>query len=308
MRDRHLRVRPAFAAAVSLAAAFEVFLVVCTQIKPVMKATPWRDDPYHAWISLVVFALPMLLTVVALRCIGPWLPWGRSSSRGRRRDLAKAGVVLTALVAVTAVDCWVAVGLGEHRAAWDRRTTWLLAALAVMSAATPVVAWLGLRDLRTLPRETDADWVGDVLPAPVAVWVRRHDRAVFLTASAVAATAIIGALAIGERWTDPLLIGWALAVEITCYYAFCVVTNALLGFVERPVRDRRVEHAVVIGSLALQVAVAFHGQLEPLIGVGSPNGVPRLVEATFGPAVLVFASALAVVWLRPDPERARPAR
>ena len=308
MRHRNLRVRPASAAAVLLAAAFEVFLVVCTQLKPVMRVTPWQDDPYHGWISLAVFALPMLLVVVALRAAGPWLPWGRSSTTGRQRDLAKAGLVLTSLVAITALDCWLAVGLGEHHAAWDRRTTWLGVALGVMTAAVPLVAWRCLRDLRTLPRETDADWVGDVLPASVATWVRRHDRAVFLAASVVAATAIIGALVVGERWTDPLLIGWALAVEITCYYAFCVVTNAVLGFVERPVRDRRTERAVVIGSLAFQVSVAFHGQLEPLLGIGSPDGVPRLVEVTAGPAVLVFALALAVVWLRPVREPARPAR
>jgi hypothetical protein len=307
MRHMTTGLSRSFVSAVALATAFEVFLVLCTQDRSMVVRTPWQDDPYHAWISLAVFALPMLLVVAVLRVASAWLPWGRSSSGGRRHDLARAGLVLVAFVGATAIDCWVAVVLREHRSAWDGTTTWLLAALGAMSVATPVVAHLGVRDLRALPREPDADWVGDVLPVRAATWVRRHDRAVFLTASVVAAIAITGALAYGERWTDPLLIGWALAVEVTCYYAFCVVTNALLGFVDRPDRDRRTERAVVTGSLALQAAVAFHGQLEPLVGVGSPDGVPRLVEVTIGPGLVVFVVMLVVLRLRPA-ARARPAR
>jgi hypothetical protein len=299
--------RPSSLAPAALAAAFEVFLVLCTQDRSLMAVTPWQDDPYHAWVSLVVFALPMLLVVVALRSIGAWLPWGRSAGVGRRRDLAKAGLLLTSLVGATEGVCWLAVVLREHRSSWDGRTTLLLTALAVVTVAVPVAALLGVRDLSRLPRERDVDWVGDVLPAPLAAWVRRHDRQVFLAASVVAAVAIIGALAVGERWTDPVLIGWALAVEVTCYYAFCVLTNAVLGFVDRPHRDSRTERAVVLGSLVLQVAVAFHGQLEPRIGIGSADGVPRLVEVTLGPALLVFVGAYAVLWVRPV-ARARPAR
>lgn len=307
MHAQLLRSRPAFVLAVGLATTFEVFLVLCTQSKAIMDVTPWQDDPFHAWISLVVFALPMLLVVTALRAVGPWLPWGRSSDAGRQRDLVKAGLVLTAFVAATALDCWLAAALGEHRSLWDRRTTWLLVALAVMTAALPVVAWLGVRDLARLPRERDADWVGDVLPARLAAWVRRHDSAVFLSASAVAAGAIIGALAHRERWSDPVLTGWALAVELTCYYAFCVLTNAVLGFVDRPARDRRTERAVVLGSLVLQAAVAMHGQLEPVLGFGSPDGVGRLVQVTVGPGLLAFVAALVVLRFRPA-GRARPAR
>lgn len=294
-------------ASVALATAFEAFLVVCTQSRAVMAVTPWQDDPYHAWISLTVFALPMLLAVVGLRSVGAWLPWGRSSAPARRRDLTRAGLVLNALVAATAVDCWISVALREHHDAWDRRTAGLLVALVVLTVLVPAVIWLGVRDLRTSPRERDADWVGDVLPQPLAAWVRRHDRAVFLGASVLAAVAIVGALAVGEGWTDPLLVAWALVVEITCYYAFCVLTNAVLGFVDRPVRDPRLERAVVTGSLVLQAAVAFHGQLEPRLGIGSPDGVPRLVEVTVGPALLVFVLALVAAGLRQG-RPARPAR
>jgi hypothetical protein len=295
---------PAYALA--LAVLFEAFLVLCTQDKSLMAVTPWQDDPYHAWISLVVFAVPMLLVVTAVRSVRGWLPWGGGDG-GQRRDLVKAGVLLTALVASTAVVCWLAVVLHEHRALWDRRTTLLLVSLAALSLASLGVAVAGVRDLTRVGEERRSDWVGDVLPAALAAWVRRHDRLVFLGASVTAAVAIVGALAGGEHWTDPLLIGWALVVEVTCYYAFCVLTNAVLGFVDRPDRSSRTEAAVVLGCLALQAAVAFHGQLEPLAGIGSPDGVSRLVEVTLAPGLLVFAVAYGVSRLRPAAP-ARPAR
>jgi hypothetical protein len=291
----------------ALAVVAEAFLVLCTQDEGIAQVTPWQDDPFHAWISLVVFALPMLLVVVAVRSVDPWIPWGRSGGGGRRRDLVKAGLLLTAFVAATAADCWVSVVLQRHRSAWDGHTTALMVWLAVITVAVPLVALAGHRELSPMSHERDADWVGDVLPAPLATWVRRHDREVFLGASVIAAGVIIGTLAYGERWTDPVLIAWAYAVEVTCYYAFCVLTNAVLGFLDRPDRDRRVERAVVIGSLAFQAATAFHGQLEPLAGIGSPDGVPRLVEVTVGPGLLVFGLSYVALRLRPGAP-ARPAR
>jgi hypothetical protein len=307
MREYTRTVTPAVVSAVAVAVTVEALLVLCTQDKSVMAVTPWQDDPYHAWVSLVVFALPALLAVTALRSVGAWLPWGRSNAAGRRRDLVRSGLVMTALVGATVLDCWLSVLLGEHRASWDRRTTWLLVVLAAMTVAVPVVAWLGLRDLRALPRERDADWVGDVLPARLAAWVRRHDRLVFLTASVVAAVAIVGALAYGERWTDPLLIGWAVAVEITCYYAFCVLTNAVLGFIDRPERERRTERAVVIGSLVGQVAVALHDQLAAWVGMAPLDTATQLVEVTAVPGLVAFAGAFVVLRVRPAAP-ARPAR
>jgi hypothetical protein len=305
------RVPVALSSSLTLAVAFEAFLLLVTQDKPVMAVTPWQDDPFHAWISLAVVALPMLLAVVAIRWVGgAWLPWGTSSPRARRRDLAKAGLVLTTFGAGTALVCWLSVLLRQHRESWDERTWWLLLALAVMTAAVPVVAWLGIAAVGALPRERDSDWVGDVLPADLAAWVRRHDVAVFAGASGVAAAGVIGALAFGERWTDPLLIGWALLVEVTCYYAFCVVTNALLGFVDRPDRSdrqRRTERALVIGTLVLQAAVAMHGQLEPRFGIGSVDGVGRLVQVTVAPGVLAFAAAMVLLPFRRGVP-ARPAR
>ncbi len=291
-----------------LTVLFEVFLVVGIQDKTLLAATPWQDDPFHTWVSLAVFALPMLLTVTASRMAGPWLPWGRSGAAGRRRDLVKAGLLMTAFDSVTALVCWLAVLLRADHALWTGRTTWLVVVLAVLTIPVPVVAGIGVRCLADLPVERDADWVGDVLPARLAVWVRRHDRSVFLGASVVAAVVIIGALAYGERWTDPLLIAWGLAVEVTCYYAFCVLTNAVLGFVDRPARDRRTERAVVVGSLAGLAAVAWHDQLAAWVGMAPLDSVAHLVELTGGVGVLGFLVALVVLRLRRPSRPARPAR
>jgi hypothetical protein len=148
-----------------------------------------------------------------------------------------------------------------------------------------------------------------VLPSRLAAWVRRHDRTVFLGASLIAAVGIIGALAYGERWTDPLLIGWGLAVEVTCYYAFCVLTNAVLGFVDRPARDRRTERAVVVGSLSALAAVAWHDQLASWLRM-APLDVVGLVELTGGAGLLGFLLAFAVLRVTPwaSSRPARPAR
>ena len=301
-------------AAYLLTVLVELFLGVGNQDKAVLAASPWQDDPFHTWVSLAVFALPALLAVTALRAVGGWLPWGRSSSVARQRDLVRAGLVMTSFDAVTVAVCWLAVALRWDRQLWDSTTPWLVAVVGALTVPVPVVVWLGMRWLRSrnavaAPDDVPADWVADVLPAPLAAWVRRHDRLVFLTASVVAACGIVGGLALGEGWTNLLLIGWAVALEITCYYAFCVLTNAVLGFIARPPRDRRTERAVVVGSLAFQLAVAMHNQLAPLIGFGAPGGVGRLVQVTVVPALAAFAVALVLLrlGLRPG-SRARPAR
>jgi hypothetical protein len=304
-----LSVARALAPSVVLAVLFEVFLVVGIQDKRLMAAAPWQDDPFHTWVSLALFAVPMLLTVTALRTSGPRLPWGHSGTVGRRRDLVRAGLVLTAFNGATTLVCWLAVLLRADRSLWNGSTAWLILVLGVLTAPVSVVAWLGVRSLHGLPVERDADWVGDVLPSRLAAWVRRHDRTVFLGASLIAAVGIIGALAYGERWTDPLLIGWGLAVEVTCYYAFCVLTNAVLGFVDRPARERRTEWAVVVGSLSVMAGVAWHDELASWLGM-APLDVVGLVELTGGVGLLGFLVALVVLRLRPwgSSRPARPAR
>jgi hypothetical protein len=294
-----------------LGAVCEAFLLAGFADHAWEAAAPWQDDPFHTWVSFAVFALPALFAVSALRALGGWLPWGRTESAGRRRDLAKAGLVVAAFCAVTAAVCWLAVAVGAERARWVSTTTWWLVSLVVLTLPLPAVALAGRRALADDPHpegaERRADWVGDVLPAPAAAWVRRHDRAVFLVASVVAAVGIVVPLAYGERWTDPLLIGWALVVEVGCYYAFCVLTNAVLGFVDRPQRSDRVERATVLAGVVVVVAVAFHDQIAEVVGLAPLGSAGGLAEVTLGPGALAFACALAAGRIRPATP-ARPAR
>jgi hypothetical protein len=295
-----------------LGAVCEAFLLAGFADHAWETAAPWQDDPFHTWVSFAVFALPALFAVSALRALGGWLPWGRTESAGRRRDLAKAGLVVAAFCAVTAGVCWLAVAVGAERARWDSTTTWWLISLVVLTLPLPVVARAGRWALDNgrpgAGRGADqvGAWVGDVLPAPAAAWVRRHDRPVFLVASLVAAVGIVVPLAYGERWTDPLLIGWALVVEVGCYYAFCVLTNVVLGFVDRPQRGDRVERATVLAGVVVVVAVAFHDQIAE-VGLAPLGSAGGLAEVTLGPGALAFACALAAGRIRPATP-ARPAR
>ena len=106
---------------------------------------------------------------------------------------------------------------------------------------------------------------------------------VFIMVSVLAAAGITGSEAIGEHWTDPLLIAWMLVVETTSYLAFCVISNAVAGFIARPARTRPrrvIETSVVAGCVAIQLATAFRDALWP--GPRPLTSVPALVALTLG--------------------------
>jgi hypothetical protein len=108
---------------------------------------------------------------------------------------------------------------------------------------------------------------------------------VFVTLSTLTAATVTGSQAIGERWTDPLLIAWFLVVAATSHLAFCVISNAVAGFVARPPRTRArraAEASVVAGCVAISAATAFRDALWPVFGTGSPTSVPALASLTLG--------------------------
>jgi hypothetical protein len=123
---------------------------------------------------------------------------------------------------------------------------------------------------------------------------------VFVTLSTLAAAALTGAQAIGERWTDPLLIAWFLVVAATSNLAFCVISNAVAGFIARPprARPRRIaEASVVAGCVAISAATAFRDALWPVFGTDSLTSVPVLAAFTLGAGLvtsLVTAALLLV--------------
>jgi hypothetical protein len=130
---------------------------------------------------------------------------------------------------------------------------------------------------------------------------------VFAAASLLASAGVIGALAVGERWTSPLLIGWAVVAEFTAFLAFCLVANAAAGFIARPPRTRArraAESGAVAGGAAVQAAIAFHDPLWHLMR-GSPlTSVPGLAVLTLSPGAVAALAAAGFVLLRADP---RPA-
>jgi hypothetical protein len=196
----------------------------------------------------------------------------------------------------------------------------LISGLAATSVLTLVVTALLVRCRR--PRGSSRrwrhDWLGDVIllceRIPVlrywarpdaAAWVRRHAMTVFITLSVLAAAGVTCAQAIGEQWTDPLLIAWMLAVETTSNLAFCVISNAVAGFIARPARTpaRRVtETAVVTGCVAIQPTVAFRDAIWP--GAEPMTYVPTVVALTLGAGLItsvVTAGLLLARTRRLDP-------
>ncbi|RMI39169.1 hypothetical protein EBO15_30395 [Actinomadura harenae] len=294
-------------ACLGAAGLFEALTLFATHDKPVRAVSPWQDDPYDAVLSFTQFAVPMLAAVVLLRLLvrrAPDAP-GRTD---RAQQTARAAGAMLALAALTLAAEWASVIARVGYAAWNGWTAFLIGGLAVNSLVTGLVLAL-LRRYRA-PRGSSGrwrhDWLGDVvllceripvlriLARPEAAgWVRRHALTVFVAASTVAATGITAAQAIGERWTDPLLVLWMFAVELTAFLAFCVLANAVAGFIARPARPRgrRVaESSLVVGAVATHLTVAFRNLLWP--GATPLTSVPTVFAFTFGVGLAAGAAAV----------------
>lgn len=290
------------------ATLFETLTVLGTQDTTVRAASPWQDDPYDAVVSLAQFTVPMLGLVAGLRLTC----WRLPGSPDRAHQMLRAAAAMTALVAVTAGFEWAAVAGGAHRYSWNGWTQALLAGLVATSLLTVIVVVFLVRC--RYPRGSAGrwrhDWLGDMvllgqrLPvirgwptANAATWVRRHAMRVFVIVSVSAAALIVGALAVGEQWTDPALIAWAFTVVATSNVAFCVISNTTAGFIARPPRTRvrrRLETAVVLGCLTVQISVALRDILWSLIGSGPLDSVLVLAALTLGPGALATLLTTAI--------------
>ncbi|QKG23863.1 hypothetical protein ACTIVE_5506 [Actinomadura verrucosospora] len=302
------RTRPprAVLAGLALACLFEALTVLETQGGDVRAARPWQDDPYNTAVSLARFAVPMLGAVIALRL----LAWRAPGGPDREHQTVRAAGALTALVGLTLAAEWAAVAV--VRRSWTGWTWAMVAGLAVTSACAVAVTVMLARCRGTRPRARwRHDWLGDVLlvgqrlpvlrrwATPAAAdRVRGHAPAVFALASALAAAGIVGGMVVGEHWTDPGLIAWAFAVEFASNLAFCVISNAVAGFIARPERPwtrRAGEASLVAGCVAVQLAVAFHGELWPAASVAD------LAVLTLGAGALASAAAGALLMTKGRP-------
>jgi hypothetical protein len=264
---------------------FECCTVLATQDKQVRAVSPWQGDPYDTAVSLTLFTVPVLAALIALRL----LLWPAAGQSDRAQQLIRAVAVLAAMVGLTAGAEWAAVAVGAHRASWNWMTAALIAALAVVSALTVLLAALLARAFRSRPAEGwRHDWLGDLflLAALVpgirrwanrdcAAWVRLHAVSVFAGLSALAGVAEVSGMIIGEQWRDPVLISWAILVVTAADLSCCLVGNAVAGFVARPARSspqRTAERAVVGGTIAVLLALAFRDQIWGLFPAAAELG------------------------------------
>lgn len=317
MEGANGRALPAIVVSLGTAVVFEALAVLASQDKTVRAVSPWQDDPYDAVVSLTVFAVPVVVLAITLRLF----VWRAPDGPDRERQTVRAAAVLTALVGLTLVFEWAAVVAGAHAASWAGWTRVLIGGLVVTTALIAVVTALLVRCRR--PRSAPRwrhDWLGDVvlvcarLPMlrrcvtpEAAAWVRRRALTVFTALSLLAGAGVTVPLAVGERWTNPLLIAWALVVVTASDLALCMIGNAVAGFVARPPRSRpqRVaETSMVVGCVAVHAALAFRDALWRVAGARSPTSVPALVALTLGVGLvtsLVTAGLLVARTSRPDP-------
>ncbi|GAA4244507.1 hypothetical protein GCM10022255_007830 [Dactylosporangium darangshiense] len=293
---------------------FEALTVLATQDKAVRAVSPWQDDPYDVFVSFAVVAVPPLAVVIAARL----LVWHAPGGPDREQQTARAAGALTGVTGLPLVFEWSAVMVGAHRAVWNGWTTALIAGLAVVSVlalAAGGIVWRS-RSPRAAASGWQHDWLGDVallasrLPVVrrwagpgVVEWTRRHATGVFAAASLLAAAGVIGAQAIGEGWTDPLLIGWAVTVVATSMFAFCILTNTAAGFIARPARTRPAhvaERSVLAGTAVLVAMTAFRDPLWTVLTGGPVTTVPVLVSLTVGAGLAASGLTAAVLAARPN--------
>ncbi|MER6568671.1 hypothetical protein ABT288_21440 [Streptomyces sp. NPDC001093] len=283
-------------ASLGAAGVFEALTVLETQDKTVRAASPWQDDPYDVVVSLAQFAVPMPALVIALRL----LVWRAPGGADRVRQTVRAAGAMVTLVGLTVVSEWAAVIARTPASSSGTWASVLIGGLVVNSVLTMAIAVLLVRGHRGQGSAGPwrHDWLGDAVfvcrRIPVlrrwvgpdaADRVRRRAMTVFVALSTLAAAAITGAQAIGERWTDPLLIAWFLIVVATSNLAFCVISNAVAGFIARPARPRTrriAEASAVAGCVAISAATAFRDALWPVFGTGSLTSVPALAALTLG--------------------------
>lgn len=287
------RERRTVAGALALAALFEVANVIGTQDKTVFAATPWHDDPFHAVLLAAMFMVGMLAAAIAARM----LLWSAPGAVDRARQMLRAAGVVVTAIAIAAGFQWASVAAGRGARVWNGSTVPQIAALGAVTALALVVAVALVATRTARPPCWTNDWLGDLalvlaripglerLAVDGVAWIRQRASLVLAAISVLVAVPIVAAQALGEQWTDPVLIAWALVVLTATIFAFCTIANSLAGFISRPPRSRGrriAEASLVAGCLAVQLSEAFHDQIWSAL-TGHPAGtVAALVALTVG--------------------------
>ncbi len=235
--------------------AFTVFAFLTTQVREVRAQSPWQDDPYVTVASYTVFLVPTLVILILIR------RW-----RGPRRtfQLLRATQLMTVLVAITVGTDAIAVAVKADHDRWGPRTVgqvWMLLALAVATIVSLVLIAVALRGTEDEP----GDWLDDIPVFP------RFVRANLLLATTLLSLAgsivVIGALAIGEGWTQPLMVAFFVVAYAAGLFAFCLIANSVMRVAAS---ELRLPAAVVGALLGIQAAIALRDSIWVVTGHDGP--------------------------------------
>lgn len=288
--------RPALGRAVRdvfvLSALFFAASFASKEIPGVYAVSPWRDDPYDAFVSFALIFMPALLAVGI-----PSLFLCRRAEAlpaSRIRTLLRACRLLIAVTGVTLTVQWVSI-VQESAPATRIDTVTSVALLAAFSAGAGFAGWrLGRAEHRLDPlARQGSDWVGDALTTleravltrgrlaaalqmairyagpPVLRLLRQYPVLSAAAVSTAGAAVIVCGAAREEGASSILAIIFAVA---TCgLFAFVVAAGAYLGLVRREgalsvVRRRGVD-SVVAGSMAAPIGLAFRDAIWRAVGV-----------------------------------------
>jgi hypothetical protein len=294
-----------------LAGLFTVCAGLTTQVHWLRSGSSWQDDPYDAIVSFTQFMVPALAAVTLVRLL---IRRTSFSEDVRVAQLLRATMLSLATVALTLVADWVAVVLAADHELWNSRTPGLVIGLVVLTllmVAQGAALTEALRSTAWRASQFDGDWLADLallvpglLTPARAEFLRRHVLAISVLVASLASAGVTGALTLGERWTDPLLIGWAFVVQGGSYFAFCLVANRLLTLAQRsgPVHSAA-EIAAVSGSLAVGVAVALRDPLWQLLDGHDVDTMQQLVGLTLGAGIVVAVVAYPLARMAGGPVR-----
>jgi hypothetical protein len=258
-------IRRAAVAADIAATAFLLLWVLSTQDKTIRTQSPWQDDPYDAILGAVVLLAPALAIVTSLRLVAAQT---QPPSVARSAQIRRACHISSGMVLGAACANWVAVAQGPYR---GPVTPWLVVGLGIVTATAAVTIVLAAAaPSNRAPEGEVVDWVGDgahlihhltrnrghaghiidQAARRLRDRLRAHFHAACLGLSTFIAVGEVGALAVGERWTDTALIAFCVVLEIIGFLAICFVINDALRIITRPPRNRltRYRDALIIGA------------------------------------------------------------
>lgn len=293
-----------------LGIGFEFCALISTQFHFMRAHSPWSEDPYNAILGVAMVAVPVVGLAIGVRL----LAINGDDAPDRRHQMIRAASCIVVAVGIALTMQWTSILAGNPSRGWTSQTTALATLLTILTVAALATTGVLLREgaHTRLGRSWREDWLDDGMrvlarfplvserdPTPVVSWIRGHAVRFFAFGSSVGAAMLIGALTVGERWTDPWLIGWALLVATSANFAICMTGNAVAGFVARPTpRRRNLEISVVAGCIAAQLVVAFHDQIWVLIADRTVDNVLELWVLTGGISIAV--GVLTYVLLRVD--------